>query len=49
MAGTNKKFLDLTGTGYLWGKIKAALDNKADASYGAKLKLLLTIRLMPVM
>ena len=33
MAGTNKKkFLDLTGTGYLWGKIKAALDNKADAS-----------------
>lgn len=32
MAGTNKKFLDLTGTGYLWGKIKDALDNKADAS-----------------
>ena len=32
MAGTNKKFLDLTGTGYLWGKIKTALDNKADAS-----------------
>ncbi len=28
----NKKFLDLTGTGYLWGKIKNALDNKADAS-----------------
>ena len=32
MAGTNKKFLDLTGTGYLWSKIKTALDNKADAS-----------------
>lgn len=28
----NKKFLDLTGTGYLWSKIKTALDNKADAS-----------------
>lgn len=28
----NKKFLDLTGTGYLWDKIKTALDNKADAS-----------------
>ena len=32
MAGTNKKFLDLTGTGYLWGKIKDALDDKAAAS-----------------
>ena len=32
MAGTNKKFLDLTGTGYLWGKIKTALDAKASAS-----------------
>ena len=32
MAGTNKKFLDLTGTGYLWSKIKNALDDKADAS-----------------
>lgn len=28
----NKKFLDLTGTGYLWGKIKDKLDTKADAS-----------------
>ena len=28
----NKKFLDLTGTGYLWGKISTALGNKADAS-----------------
>ena len=28
----NKKFLDLTGTGYLWGKVKDALDAKADAS-----------------
>ena len=28
----NKKFLDLTGTGYLWDKIKTALDAKADAS-----------------
>lgn len=28
----NKKFLDLTGTGYLWGKIKDALDDKAAAS-----------------
>lgn len=28
----NKKFLDLTGTGYLWGKIEAALSDKADAS-----------------
>jgi len=32
MAGTNKKFLDLTGTGYLWSKIKTALDAKASAS-----------------
>lgn len=32
MAGTNKKFLDLTGTGYLWGKIKTALDAKASAT-----------------
>ena len=32
MAGSNKKFLDLTGTGYLWGKIKDALDDKAAAS-----------------
>ena len=28
----NKKFLDLTGTGYLWSKIKQQLDNKADSS-----------------
>lgn len=28
----NKKFLDLTGTGYLWGKIKDKLDTKADTS-----------------
>lgn len=28
----NKKFLDLTGTGYLWDKITAALNNKADVS-----------------
>lgn len=32
MAGTNKKFLDLTGTGYLWSKITTALADKADAS-----------------
>lgn len=32
MAGTNKKFLDLTGTGYLWSKIKTALDAKASAT-----------------
>jgi len=32
MAGTNKKFLDLTGTGYLWDKIKTALDAKASAT-----------------
>lgn len=27
-----KKYLDLTGTGYLWDKIKSALNAKADAS-----------------
>lgn len=27
-----KKFLDQTGTGYLWGKIKQQLNTKADAS-----------------
>lgn len=32
MAGTNKKILDLTGTEYLWNKIKTALNSKADAS-----------------
>lgn len=32
MAGTNKKFLDLTGTGYLWGKIETALAAKASAT-----------------
>ena len=29
---TTKKFLDQTGTGYLWSKIKQQLDTKADAS-----------------
>lgn len=32
MANNVKKFLDQTGTGYLWGKIKQQLDTKADAS-----------------
>ena len=34
----NKKFLDSTGTGYLWSKIKAALNTKADASRVATLE-----------
>ena len=29
---STKKFLDQTGTGYLWSKIKQQLDNKADSS-----------------
>ena len=32
MANTVKKFLDQTGTGYLWGKIKQQLDTKASSS-----------------
>lgn len=32
MANNVKKFLDQTGTGYLWGKIKQQLDTKAAAS-----------------
>lgn len=32
MAGTDKKFLDLTGTSYLWGKIQTALNSKANTS-----------------